>query len=103
MVVYGSVDKSLESRHGVKPADPVNFRLGGPPSQTSALLRAARLGLEVENDVRVASERLSQLRHPLVPVRFPLPIIQDSELLDSSISLPGIPESEDSISQMPLL
>lgn len=93
-----SVDYHVGERHGVRRVDPVNFRLDGTPSKTSTLLTAARLGLDLENDVRVASERLSVLRYPLVPIHRPLPIIVDPP--ENSTTMPDFGK-DDKI--MPLL
>ena len=54
------------------------MNLGGAPTSGKALIQAARLGLELENDIRVSAERLSQLRHPLIPVRFHPPPIPET-------------------------
>ena len=91
-------------RHGVKPLDRVDIRLGGPPSQGAALLTAARLGLELENDVRVASERLKTLKVPVVGVSRPLPNIQDPvPLSQPSSSSSSDADSDEIIRTMPLL
>jgi hypothetical protein len=86
-------------RHGVKRFEPVRIMLGGPPSQGSALINAARLGLELENDVRIASERLKQMKVPGIPPYQPVvPIIEPE---------PRVPvisnEPSADIKKMPLL
>lgn len=89
-------------RHGIKPLDRVSFYLGGPPSHGAALLNAARLGLELENDVRIASERLKELKVPAVFPTYQLVKLEDPF---PKSGLPETPdkESEDIIRSMPLL
>ena len=73
-------------RHGVQPFEKVRMNLGGPPGKSQAVMNAARLGLDLENDIRVASERLAKLKHPvIIPRIVPPPIHQPpiSELLIS--------------------
>jgi hypothetical protein len=85
------------------PFDSLKLQLGGPPSQGVALLNAARLGLELENDIRVSSERLSQLRHPRIPIRFqPPPIRETIPLVDEVVNEPPSPDPYDN-KVMPLL
>ncbi len=76
---------------GAIPFDKVKLRLGGPPSQGAALLNAARLGLEVENDIRVSAERLAQLRHPNIPFRYqPPPIHETIPMSEGPPSIPSL-------------
>jgi hypothetical protein len=67
-------------RHGVKPFEKVRLNLGGVPAQSKAILNAARLGLELENDVRIATERLAELKHPRIISRFIPPPIHEPRL-----------------------
>jgi len=64
-------------RHGVKPFEKVRMNLGGHPGQSQAVLYAARLGLELENDVRIASERLAELKHPKIISKYNPPPIHE--------------------------
>lgn len=100
-----SDDRHVGARHGVRPLESVGFRFGGVPTQTSVLMTAARLGLEVENDVRVAAERLGKLRgNPLEPNRPILPMISDEQVIASDDEEPYRPPRDDeSINSMPLL
>ena len=76
-------------RHGVQPFDKVRMNLGGTPGKSQAVMNAARLGLDLENDIRVASERLAKLKHPVIVPRIvppPITAVPISELLvDSSV------------------
>jgi hypothetical protein len=64
-------------RRGVRPLDFVRLNLEDSPSRDTAMLEAARLGLEIENDVRVATDRINKLKLP-VPLRtLNLPLIRN--------------------------
>ena len=77
----------------------VAFTLRGAAPQGEALLHAARLGLTVENDVRVASERLKLMQVSVAPIRYvPLVPIRESAEREAAPLDPHI-ELED----MPLL
>lgn len=89
-------------RKGVRPLDKVPFRLSGPAPHGEALLHAARLGLELENDVRVASDRLKLMQVARVPQYVPLVSIRDpiEVLLNSSHDME---EGTEVVDEMPLL
>ncbi len=81
---YPEVELHEGERHGVQPFEKVRMNLGGTPGKSQAVMNAARLGLDLENDIRVASERLAKLKHPvIIPRIVPPPIHQPpiSELL----------------------
>jgi hypothetical protein len=67
-------------RHGVEPFEKVRMNLGGTPGKSQAVMNAARLGLELENDIRVASERLAKLKHPVIIPRVVAPPIAEPRL-----------------------
>ena len=93
---------SAGQRLGVKPLESVQLRLGGPPSQATVLLNAARLGLELENDVRLAADRLRKYKVPVELEFQPLPKIEDPPLIHVSDS--SSDEDEQAvIKSMPLL
>lgn len=75
--------------------------MGGPPARNALLVNAVRLGLELENDVRVASDRINQLKPPRVPTYVPLPRIvpPPPPPIDSDPPRP----SDDPLQGMPLL
>ena len=81
---YPNVDMHEGERHGVQPFEKVRMNLGGAPGKSQAVMNAARLGLDLENDIRVASERLAKLKHPVIVPRIVPPPIREphiSELL----------------------
>lgn len=69
----------------MKPLDPVSISLGSAPPRGAALLQAVKLGLELENDIRVATDRINRLKLPVVPNYVPLPPVDAPESSDSEI------------------
>lgn len=88
--------------------DPVRMDLGALPSRGTAMLQAVRLGLEIENDVRVATDRINKLKlttiTPIVPL-IRIPDVPSPERPETaSPSLIDLDESrEDPLHSMPLL
>lgn len=59
--------------------------LGSAPPRGTALLQAVKLGLELENDIRVATDRINRLKLPGVPTSIPLPPVDAPVSSDSEI------------------
>jgi hypothetical protein len=82
--------------------------LGAPPDRARGLLQAVKLGLEVENDVRVARDRIARLKLPSMSTLSRPPYMTDNEEF-----LPIVPPSrressssnsmDHSVRTMPLL
>ena len=77
------------------------FRLSGPAPHGEALLHAARLGLELENDVRVASDRLKMMQVARVPQYVPLVSISDP--IEGLLNSHDTEEETEELDEMPLL
>jgi hypothetical protein len=102
-------------RRGVKPLDSVRLNLGTVPSKATSVLQAVRLGLEIENDVRVATDRINKLKLPIYTSQRPLPLMPITQLAEkdptrspSVIELEEEEETvagqaEDKLKGMPLL
>ncbi len=86
---YPNVELHEGERHGVEPFEKVRMNLGGTPGKSQAVMNAARLGLELENDIRVASERLTKLKHPVIIPRVVPPPIHEPRI--SELLVPGNP------------
>ena len=67
-----------------------------------ALLHAARLGLELENDVRVASDRLKLMQVARVPQYVPLVSIRDP-IAGALLNARDLEEESEWVDEMPLL
>jgi hypothetical protein len=65
-------------------------------------VNAVRLGLEVENDVRVAADRINQLKLTTLPNFTPLPRIPDPPR-EALVEESPAPPAEDPMRGMPLL
>jgi hypothetical protein len=94
--------------------DPVRLDLGGVPTRGTAMLQAVRLGLDIENDVRVATDRINKLKlmsiTPIVPLaRIPDVPSPEREAETNSPSMIDLDESHgndeprDTLRGMPLL
>ena len=85
----------------MRPLEKIPFKLTGPAPHGEALLHAARLGLELEQDVRVAADRLKQMQVPHVPKYVPLVPIRDP--ISPSRSNKDREEEDEFLREMPLL
>ena len=100
--MYSRPEIHSGDRHGVAPLAPVTLRLGSAPTHGTTLLNAAKLGLEVENDVRLAGERLKTLRQGSVPRHVRLDPIVDHPVRYADSDIENSDDDED-INSMPLL
>ena len=83
---------------------PVKLGFEGSPSRDTSILQAAKLGLEIENDVQVATDRLNKLKLPLVSIMVSLPIIPDDGVAEEDDEIRSLGSMEDQEnSAMPLL